>query len=340
LGTHAALGRLLSQAEVIFEYRSSPRPGPANQREEFWQGFLLFYDRIWDLVNLRNDIQHFQERLVMHPVPTFSEIAVREALLNAVSHRDYRHAGSVFVRQFPRRIEIVSPGGFPPGITPENILDQQLPRNRRIADTFARCGLIERSGQGADRIVEECVRHGQPLPDYSRSDPHQVWLTLHGEIRDENFLKFLERLGPEALAALDPHDFLILGLVAVGKKVPNALKPRLSHFVETGVFDRIARGKVILARRYYETAKPPKTAEREAARHRNLGLLLERIEKNRATGTTLKELLEVLPALTRDQVKTLLKQLRGEGKVTVDGGSKNARWYPASRSGFGSENSP
>ena len=77
-------------------------------------------------------------------------------LLNAVSHRDYRHPGSVFVRQFPRHIEIVSPGGFPPGITPENILDHQFPRNRRIAETFARCGLVERSGQGADRIVEEC----------------------------------------------------------------------------------------------------------------------------------------------------------------------------------------
>ena len=158
------------QAEVIFEYRSTARPGPANQREEFRQGFFSFYDRVWELVNLRNDMQHFQERFVMHPVPTFSEIAVREALLNAVSHRDYRHPGSVFVRQFPRHIEIVSPGGFPPGITPENILDQQSPRNRRIAETFARCGLVERSGQGADRIVEECVRHGKPLPDYSRSD--------------------------------------------------------------------------------------------------------------------------------------------------------------------------
>ena len=108
-------------------------------------------------------MQHFQERFVMHPVPTFSEIAVREALLNAVSHRDYRHPGSVFVRQFPRHIKIVSPGGFPPGITPENILDQQSPRNRRIAETFARCGLVERSGQGADRIVEECVRGGKLL---------------------------------------------------------------------------------------------------------------------------------------------------------------------------------
>lgn len=174
LGTRQALGRHLAQAEVVFEYRSAPRPGPANQREEFRHGFLLFYDRLWELINLRNDQQHFQHGMVMHSVPTFSETSVREAILNAVGHRDYRHPGSVFVRQYARRIEIVSPGGFPPGITPENILDQQLPRNRRIAESFARCGLVERSGQGADRMLEECVRHGKPFPDFSRTDDYQV----------------------------------------------------------------------------------------------------------------------------------------------------------------------
>ena len=53
LGSRAALGRFLAQAEVIFEYRSTARPGPANQREEFRQGFFSFYDRVWELVSLR-----------------------------------------------------------------------------------------------------------------------------------------------------------------------------------------------------------------------------------------------------------------------------------------------
>ncbi len=44
--------------------------------------------------------------------------------------------------------EIVSPGGFPAGITPENILWQQNPRNRRIAEVLGKCGLVERAGQG------------------------------------------------------------------------------------------------------------------------------------------------------------------------------------------------
>ncbi len=133
LGKREALGRHLAQAEVVFEYRSNEAPGPAADRREFRQGFLPVLDEIWRFINLRNDLQHFQQGFFVWDVPTFNERVVREAVLNAVSHRDYRHGGSVFVRQYPRRIEMVSPGGFPPGITPANILRQQNPRNRCIA---------------------------------------------------------------------------------------------------------------------------------------------------------------------------------------------------------------
>jgi ATP-dependent DNA helicase RecG len=328
LGSHAALGRFLAQAEVIFEYRSTVRPGPANQREDFRHGFFSFYDRVWELVSLRNDMQHFQERLVMHPVPTFSEIAVREALLNAVSHRDYRHPGSVFVRQFPRRIEIVSPGGFPPGITPENILDHQLPRNRRIAETFARCGLVERSGQGADRILEECVRDGKRLPDYTRSDAHQVWLTLDGEIRDENFLKFLERVGQGILDTLDPHDFLILGLIASGKRLPAELQPQLARLLELGILDRTGHGKPILGKRLYSTATggSATSIKRDSLRERNRRALRDYIAAH--AGCSLHEIVDALPELTRNQIQAYLKQLRSDKFIHPSGTTKSARWFP------------
>ena len=328
LGTRSALGRLLAQAEVIFEYRATVRPGPANQREEFRQGFFTFYDRVWELVNLRNDMQHFQERFLMHPVPTFSEVAVREALLNAVSHRDYRHPGSVFVRQFPRRIEIVSPGGFPPGITPENILDQQLPRNRRIAETFARCGLVERSGQGADRILEECVRQGKPLPDYSRSNPHEVWLTLDGEIRDDNFLKFLERVGQETLDTLDPHDFLILGLIASGKRLQAGLQSHVPRLLELGILDRTGRGKPILAKRLYPPAPgaSAKAIERDAVRQRNRMTLSDHISQH--AGCSLHEITAAFPELTRNQIQSYLKQLRADKLIHPSGPTRSARWFP------------
>ena len=340
LGTHAALGRFLAQAEVIFEYRSTPRPGPANQREEFRQGFLTFFDRVWDLVNSRNDKQHFLERMVMHPVSTFSEISVREALLNAVSHRDYRHPGSVFVRQFPRRIEIVSPGGFPPGITPDNILDQQLPRNRRIAETFARCGLIERSGQGADRILEECVRHGQPLPDYSHSDAHQVWLTLDGEIRDENFLKFLERVGDETLAVLDPHDFLILGLIASGKRLPIELQPHVPRLIELGILNRTGRGKPILSRKLSNVTevRVSNTENQLVSLGPKQFRLLDYIQSRAEAGSAMEDLLKQFPDLSRTTIKRLLGELRAKGLSHSKGASRLARWFPASEESFGPEN--
>ncbi len=97
---------------------------------------------------------------------------------------DYRLGGSVFVRQFPRRIEIVSPGGFPAGIDEQNLLWEQNPRNRRIAEVLGRCGLVERAGQGFDLIFRACIRQSKPLPDFSRTSSHSVWVTLHGEIQD------------------------------------------------------------------------------------------------------------------------------------------------------------
>jgi ATP-dependent DNA helicase RecG len=332
LGTREALGRLLPQAEVVFEYRSSSRPGPASQREEFRRGFLTFYDRIWELVNLRNDLQHVQERFVMHPVPTFSEIAFREAMLNAVGHRDYRHGGSVFVLQFPRRIEIVSPGGFPPGITPDNILDQQFPRNRRIAETFARCGLVERSGQGADRIVEECVRHGKPLPDYTRSDEHRVALILNGEIQDENFVRLIERVGNDRLDALDPHDFLILGLVASGQRVRADLRPHVPRLMERGLLERTGRGKPVLAKRLYCSAtgsRSTKVAERDVLRARQKAELRAYIADH--AGVSLKEIVAAFPMRTRNQVQGYLKQLRSEETIHPSGPTRSARWFAGPR---------
>ena len=127
-GKNAAIIKYLPQAEIIFEYRSSEASGPANQREEFKVGFFACYDRVWELVNLRNDKQHYQEGFFVFDIATFNERVVREAILNAVSHRNYQFGGSIFVRQFRDRLVVESPGGLPFGITLDNILDRQLPR--------------------------------------------------------------------------------------------------------------------------------------------------------------------------------------------------------------------
>ena len=242
-GTRQALGQYLGQTEVIFEYRSSEASGPAQQREEYRQGFFAYQDDLWSKINLRNDVQHFQHGFFVFDIPTFNEVVVREAILNAISHRDYRLAGSVFVRQYARRLEVVSPGGFPAGITAENILFRQAPRNRRIAEAFARCGLVERSGQGMNRMFEESIKESKPIPTFTDTDEYQVSVTLHGEIQDPQFLRFLEQIGHERLATFTTQDFLVLDLVHREQSIPESLRARLPMLVEQGVLEIIGRGK-------------------------------------------------------------------------------------------------
>lgn len=221
-GNRAALGRHLAQAEVVLEYRSSEATGPAQKRWELREGFFCYYDELWRRVNERNDLQHFQDGLFVWDVHTFNEAVLRESILNAVSHRDYRLAGSVAISQYPRMIRVVSPGGLPAGITPDNILSRQFPRNRRIAETFAKCGLVERAGQGMNRIVEECIRESKARPDFSGTDDYQVSLTFDCTVSDPRFLRFLERVGAAHLVTFSTEDFVAVDTVYRGLDFPRA----------------------------------------------------------------------------------------------------------------------
>jgi ATP-dependent DNA helicase RecG len=332
LGTREALGRLLAQAEIIFEYRSNEIPGPAAERREFRQGFLPVLDEVWRLINLRNDMQHFQQGLFVWDVPTFNERAVREAVLNAVSHRDYRSTASVFVRQYPRRVEIVSPGGFPAGIDQDNVLWEQNPRNRRIAEVLGKCGLVERSGQGFDLIYRECIRQSKPLPDFHHTGQHSVWVTLHGEIQDPEFLRFLEEVGRERSSSFTTEDFLAIDLIHREQPVPVSLIPRAQILLDQGVVERMGRGRgtrYLLSRRFYRFLGRGGTYTRKRGldRETNKALLLRHIREIGTAGCPLSELQQVLPAQSRDQLKRLLGELRREGQVRLVGQRRGARWF-------------
>ena len=325
LGTRKALGKYLAQAELIFEYRSTETPGPAAARHEFRQGFLPVLDELWRLINLRNDLRPFQQGLFVLDVPTFNERVVREAVLNAVSHRDYRHT---------RRIEIVSPGGLPPGITPENILRQQNPRNRRIAEVLGRCGLVERAGQGFDLIFRECIRQSKPLPDFSHTDAHSVWLTLHGDIQDPEFLRFLEEIGQERMAMFSTDDFLLVDLVHREQTIPDFLRSRVEYLLDQGIIERIGRGRgvrLLLSRRFYRHIGRAGgyTRRRGLDRETNKALLLKHIRDSWKEGSRLQELRQVLPALSRNQVQALLRELKEAGQVHNVNRTRASRWYPS-----------
>lgn len=332
LGTHAALGKYLAQAETVFEYRSSEMPGAASQREEFREGFLLFHDRVWTLVNLRNDKQYYQDGVYMNPLWTFNEGSVREAFLNAVAHRDYRHGGSIFIRQYAKRLEIVSPGGFPGGISCENILDRQFPRNRRIADAMMRCGLVERAGQGVNRMLVESIADSKRLPDYSRSDEYEVFLELSGEVQDPAFVKFLAHLPTKHKAALSSHHYLVLDSIRRNEAVDPVYRAELKTLRSMGLLGSTGRGrgvryvlKAAVGGRYSRSANVASAPSRARLKKHILGL----IEKSRGEGCTVADLLRSTHRLSRDQLRWILRQLRAEGRICSVGQTKAARWVPA-----------
>lgn len=330
-GTRAALGRWLAQAELVFEYRSSEVSGPAADREEYREGFFLWQDAVWRRINLRNDRQSYQDGLFRMDLPTFDEVPVREALLNAVTHRDYRLGGSVFVRQYTHRLEVVSPGGLPAGITPSNILDQQNPRNRRLAETLARCGLIERSGQGMNLMVESAVRQGKPLPSFSGTSEHEVRLTLEGMVRSPAFVRFMERLGEETLRSFSTYDFLALDCLHREQGLPDYLKARLPGLIAAGAVESIGRGRgtrYLLSQRLYDAlgAKGVYTRKRGLDRETNKALLERHLRSQGAAGSPLSELCQVLPSESESGVQRLLDELRHEGRVTLRGQKRWARW--------------
>lgn len=333
LGTHAALGRHLAQAELVFEYRSSEASGPAADRTEYRAGFMVWQDALRAQINLRNDRQSYQDDFFRMDVPTFDEKTVREATLNAVAHRDYRLGGSIFVRQFRQRLEVVSPGGLPTGITPENILDEQNPRNRRLAEALARGGLIERSGQGMNLMFENAVRQGKHLPSFAGTAAHAVRLTLDGLVHSPAFVRFMEKLGDQTLHSFTTDDFLALDALHREQPLTPALRARLPGLVALGAVETVGRGKGVkhlLSRGFHAAlgAKGVYTRKKGLDRNTNKALLLQHIEDNKHSGSKMDELQQVLPALSRSQIQVLLRELRKDGAVHSIGRTNGARWHP------------
>lgn len=330
--TRAALGRFLPQAEVVFEYRSSEATGPAQQRKDYRQGFFAFYEDLWQTINLRNDIQHYQSGLFVLDIPTFAERSVREAIMNAVSHRNYQLGGSIFVRQYPRSLAIDSPGGLPVGITLENMLDRQSPRNRRIAEALAKCGLVERAGQGMNLIFEQSIMQGKSLPDFAGTDDYNVTLTLSGEMKDPRFVQFLEKVGRETQRLFNTHDFLVLDLIHRERPVPEALRPRLRALLDLGVVERVGRGRgarYLLSRRFHDSIgqRGTYTRRRGLDQEENKAILIRHLRACGEGGCQMAELQQVLPSRSRGQLKRLLDGLRREGVVRLEGANRGAKWH-------------
>jgi len=316
----------LPTAEVVFEYRPTEASGPANQREDFRTGFFNYYDRIWELTNLRNDKQHYQKQFAMLPVQTFNEIVVREALLNAVSHRDYQIKGSIFVRQYSRKLVIESPGGFLPGITPENILNRHAARNGRIAAVFQRCGLVERSGQGMNLIYEMSVKEAKPLPNFTGSDAMFVKLTLDGQVIHPRMLALVNEIGSDRLNIMTTDDYLLLSALFREEDLRGVDPARFKHLVELEIVKyskhgvEPANGGVILAIGGQSAVSADGAPINSEDKSQQVLLFIKNNEN--ATSAQLAD----YTGLSQRRVREILNALMAEGLVVRTGHYRHAKY--------------
>jgi len=93
--------------------------------------------------------------------------AIREGIINALIHRNYYETADTRVMIFDDRIEIVNPGSFPEGVTPEK--PRHIPVNPVICQLMYDVGFIERYGTGIYMINELCEEYGIPKPEYEIS---------------------------------------------------------------------------------------------------------------------------------------------------------------------------
>ena len=124
-------------------------------RREFDGSLMKQMNNVYDYIDFRNQTRATIERLYRIDVRDYPEIAVREALLNLLVHRDYSFSASALVSMFDDRIEFVSIGGLMPGIELEDIMAGiSVCRNQDLANVFYRLRLIEAYGTGIGKIMK------------------------------------------------------------------------------------------------------------------------------------------------------------------------------------------
>jgi ATP-dependent DNA helicase RecG len=328
-GTKECLAKYLQTSEIILEYRSDETSIAAHKRFEYRSGYLVINDQLWNEINHRNDNQQYRDGQYIWDIPVFNEQVIREAIQNAVVHRDYQMPGSILIRESPKTLAIVSPGGFLPGISADNICWCHSPRNRKVAEALQRCGLIERSGQGADKMFALSITEAKLPPNFIDTTEHQVAVTINGPVQDSAFIKFFELLKEEN-KALNLDDLLTLDLVHRDEKLPDKLKSRLPNVLSEGIVEKTGtRGrsvKYILSRRFYRFIgqSGQYTRKKGLDQETNKQLLLKHLHLHGAS--SIADLEQVTPSLNRNQVHYLLKLLKAEGKVKLGGHTRDSKW--------------
>jgi ATP-dependent DNA helicase RecG len=246
VGREESVRQLMPTHEVAFQVMSGLRIAV----NEFYRLPLI---RVAEVIRERFDARNEEEELAVGSVsvgvPRYSPAGFREALHNALIHRDYTSLGAVHVQWADGEIEISNPGGFPGEVRLENLLvTAPRPRNPVLANAFKRIGLVERTGRGIDTIFEGQLRYGRQAPDYSRSSVDAVHVVLRGGPANMALTRLVsardkpgQRLGVEELLiinAVDSERRVTVGRVAaLVQRAEPVARSLLERLLESGLLE-------------------------------------------------------------------------------------------------------
>lgn len=329
LGKKEKITKLLPQAEIIYEWRNDPEQIHHDFRMLWRAPYFAIYDEIWNTINARNIRIPYQEGFIQQEVLAFDEKACREAVNNAIAHRDYSIIGcSIIISASPSSFTVISPGGFPNGITPENVLNAAPHwRNRLIAEAFERTKLVERSGQGMDNIFETSIRQGKGLPDFNGTNNNTVQINIPAKVKDAEFIKFLEKIVNERQVTFSFDEIYELEKLRE-KKIISVLNHK-EKFLKLGIIEKVGKTsgtKYILSHRYYSHQEKPGVYTRIKGfnRESKKELILEHIRRE-GEGRR-EDFLDAFPELKPGDIANLLFELKTEGKIKHEGSRRSGHW--------------
>jgi ATP-dependent DNA helicase RecG len=342
LGREGAIRRLMPTHEAAFQVLREDRGVAFN--EFYREPLLKLFERMEGLFKAYNTEEELTFGLYRVPIPLFPPEAFREALANALVHRDYRVLGTVYVRIDPEAggLVISNPGGFVEGVTLENLLVvEPRPRNPLLADVFKRLGLVERTGRGIDRIFREVLGLGRRPPDYSGSTEDTVKVVLPGGKADLNFVRLIlevqdrhrRTLGwPHLLVLRQAADEGELSVPEVARLIQQGearARSLVEELVEMGLLEAKGskKGRVyhLSAWVFKQLGRPTAYVHRRGIEGvRQEELIMQMAYKYRKV--TRGDVLQLFPNLTEDQAFRLLQKLVQSGRLRPKG-SKRGRYY-------------
>lgn len=336
VGKEQAINRLLPQAEVIYLHYSESNLEEYDARLDMKAPIISVIDRLSEKIQDSNRIVNVQVGLFRLEIVDFPEKVFQEALLNALSHRDYQSQGAVYVKHYPDKIVIENPGAFLDGITENNIITHpSVPRNKLIAETLQHLKYVQRTGQGVDIIFREMISSGKPFPEY-KSYNDAVSLTIYSAIDDIDFVKFIANEENELSRSFSLSELMILRYLKDNRKITMSEAESLiqeardqaqnacSNLKRYGLIELSGNEYMLTAKIYDELKNSVDYTKDKAIQYiKAREMILEYI---RDRGFINNELVRELCGFSQKQARIILQRMRKENLIELSEKGRYAKY--------------